>query len=314
MHAPDIVTVTLNPALDVSTSTDKVIDAHKLRCAAAQFHPGGGGINVARVLHRLGSDCLAIYPSGGVTGERLGQMLDLEQVPHHGWRIAGETRESFTVNESSSGHEFRFVLPGPSLAPPDWQACLDFVGGLEAAPSYVIASGSLPPGAPPDFYARLARLVKRRGSRMVLDTSGPALLAALAEGVYLFKPSLRELRELTGLPLETQAQQREAAQMIIARGQAGIVALSLGADGAMLVTADKALRASALPVQVASTIGAGDSFVGGLIWALHGGQALDQAFRYAMAASAAALLTPGTALCQPADVERLSKEVVVTAI
>jgi len=312
MHTPEILTITLNPALDISTSTDKVVDTHKLRCAAAQFHPGGGGINVARVLHRLGSQCLAIYPSGGVTGERLGQMLDQEQVPRHCWRIAGETRESFSVHETSSGNDFRFVLPGPTLEQAEWQACLDYVEGLAASPRDMVASGSLPPGVPDDFYARLARLAKARGSRMVVDASGPALVAALAEGVYLFKPSLRELRELTGRPLETTAQQRAAAQDIIAQGQAEIVALSLGADGALLVTADKALRASALKVQVASTIGAGDSFVGGLVWALNRGQGLEDAFRHGMGASAAALLTPGTALCQPADVQRLAAEVVMS--
>ncbi|MGC1173003.1 1-phosphofructokinase family hexose kinase, partial [Polaromonas sp.] len=125
MHTTDILTITMNPALDVSTSTDKVRDTHKLRCAAAQFHPGGGGINVARVLHRLGSNCLALYPSGGATGQRLGQLLEQEQVRHRGLPIAGETRESFSVHETSSGKDFRFVLPGPSLSAPEWQACLD---------------------------------------------------------------------------------------------------------------------------------------------------------------------------------------------
>lgn len=312
MHTTDILTITMNPALDVSTSTDKVRDTHKLRCAAAQFHPGGGGINVARVLHRLGSHCLALYPSGGMTGQRLGQLLDGEEVPRHCWDIAGETRESFSVHETSSGNDFRFVLPGPTLDTPEWQACLDHIGGLEAPPRDVVASGSLPPGVPADFYAQLCRQAKAHGSRVVMDASGPALAAALAEGVYLFKPSLRELRELTGRPLETTTQQREAAQNIIARGQADIVALSLGAEGALLVTADKALRASALQVQVASTIGAGDSFVGGLVWALNRGRGLEDAFRQGMAASAAALLTPGTALCQPADVQRLAAEVVIS--
>jgi 6-phosphofructokinase 2 len=215
------------------------------------------------------------------------------------------------VHEISSGNDFRFVLPGPTLSAPEWQACLADVGAREPPPAWVVVSGSLPPGAPDDLYAQLARLVRARGSRMVLDASGPALAAGLAEGVHLVKPSLRELRELTGRPLETTAQQREAAQHLIAQGQAEIVALSLGADGALLVTARQALRARALPVQVASTIGAGDSFVGGLVWALARGQGLDDAFRQAMAASAAALLMPGTALCQPADVQRLGRDVVL---
>lgn len=311
MRTPDILTLTMNPALDVSTSTDKVTDTHKLRCAAAQYHPGGGGINVARVLQRLGSHCLALYPAGGMNGQRLRQLLDQEQVSSQCLAIAGETRESFHVHETASGRDFRFVLPGPALNPTEWQACLDVVSALPP-PSWLVASGSLPPGVPAEFYAQLTRLARTRGSRVVLDSSGPALAAALVEGVHLIKPSLRELRELTGLPLETDTQRLAAARTIISAGQAQIVALSLGEEGALLVTAEEALRASAVSVKVASTIGAGDSFVGGLVWALSRQTDLAQAFRYAMGSAAAALLSAGTALCQPADVERLAREVVVT--
>lgn len=310
----DILTVTMNPALDVSTSTDKVMDTHKLRCTASILHPGGGGINVARVLHRLGGDCLALYPAGGANGQRLRQLIDQEQVRSQCVPIAGETRESFSVHEQSSRRDFRFVLPGPELAPDEWQACLRHVADLRAPPAYLVASGSLPPGVPADFHARLARLARERGSRLVLDSSGPPLAAALAEGVYLFKPSLRELRELTGHPLDTEQDWHAAALQIIQAGQAQVVALSLGEDGALLVTADRALRARSLPVKVASSIGAGDSFVGGLLWALNRRESLEQAFRYGMAAGAAALLAPGTALCQAADVERLHREVAVTAV
>ena len=239
----DILTVTMNPALDVSTSTDKVMDTHKLRCTAPIFHPGGGGINVARVLHRLGGDCLALYLAGGMNGQRLRQLLDQEQVRGHCIAIAGETRESFSAHELSSGRDFRFVLPGPALTPGEWQAGLDYISALDAPPPYLVASGGLPPDVPVDFYVRLARLAKARGSRVVLDTSGPALAAALAEGVYLVKPSLRELRELTGHPLQTEPDQHAAALQIIRSGQAQVVALSLGEDGALLVTADRALRA-----------------------------------------------------------------------
>lgn len=311
----DILTITMNPALDLSTSTDRIVDTHKLRCAAATLHPGGGGINVARVVHRLGGDCLALYPAGGVNGQRLQALLDQEQVRSHCIAIADETRESFSVLENSSGRDFRFVLPGPELTPGEWKSCLAYASEaseLEAPPRYLVASGSLPPGVPVDFYANLARLARARGSLLVLDSSGPALAAALAEGVYLVKPSLLELRELTGRPLDTELQWREAAQQIIKDGQAQVVALSLGEDGALLVTADRALRASSVPVKVKSSIGAGDSFVGGLIWALSRNIDLDQAFRYGMAAGAAALLTAGTALCQAADVERLHSEVFIT--
>lgn len=300
----NILTLTMNPALDLFSAIDKVAPSHKLRCDAAQFHPGGGGINVARVLRRLGTDVLALFPAGGVTGQRLQQLLAGEQVPHQVLPIAGETRESFSVHERSSGQDFRFVLPGPVLAEPEWQACLDAVAKHVVA-RYIVASGSLPPGVPDDFYARLARQARRTGARLVLDTSGPALAAALAEGVYLVKPSQRELGDLTGLPLDNAAQQLDTARSLITRGQAQVVALSLGASGALLVTADGAWRAPSLPVAVESTIGAGDSFVGGLLAALNAGEGWEAAFRQAMAAGAAALLTAGTALCQPADVQRL---------
>jgi 6-phosphofructokinase 2 len=310
----DILTITMNPALDVSTSTDKIMAAHKLRCAPETLHPGGGGINVARVLHRLRGDCMALYPAGGFKGQILRQLLDEEDVPNHCVPVEGETRESFSVLEASSGQEFRFVLPGPHLTPLEWQACLDYVSEFEAPCRYIVASGSLPPGVPVDFYARLAALARARGSLLVLDTSGPALAAALATGVFMVKPSLRELRELSGQPLDTEQQWLGVAQQLVTNGQAQIVALSLGADGALLVTARQTLRARSLPVQVVSSIGAGDSFVAGLLWALNLQKDLEQAFRYGMAAGAAALLSAGTALCQVADVERLHNEVTITSV
>ena len=309
----DILTLTMNPALDISTATETVMDTHKLRCIGGDIHPGGGGINVARVLQRLGANCLALYPAGGLIGQQLTQLLAQEQVRGHCLAIAGDTRENFTAHELSSGRDFRFVLPGPVMTAPEWQACLDHVSALDAFPPYLVASGSLPPGVPDDFYARLARLAKARGSRVVLDTSGAALAAALDEGVYLVKPSLRELHDLTGRTLGTEAQWREAARQIIQNKQAQVVALSLGEEGALLVTANQALRARSLPVAVRSTIGAGDSFVAGLVWALNRGAELEEAFRYGMACGAAAVLSAGTALCQARDVERLHGQVVITS-
>jgi 6-phosphofructokinase 2 len=308
---PAILTVTLNPALDVWTSTARVEPTHKLRCSAAQMHPGGGGINVARVLQRLGADCLALYAAGGETGNVLRSMLAKEQVPGHCIAIAGETRESFTAHETSTGRDFRFVLPGPELAAGEWHACLEFVLSYTPVPRFIVASGSLAPGVPVDFYARLARIARSRGARFVLDASGPALAAALAEGVYLVKPSLGELRQLSGAPLETEAQWRAAAGRLVDEGRAQIVALSLGEQGALLVSKEGALRAPAVSVTVSSTVGAGDSFLGGLVHALDRGETLKDALRRAAAAGAAALLSEGTALCRAEDVEALRGSVVI---
>jgi 6-phosphofructokinase 2 len=204
---------------------------HKLRCTDTLRDPGGGAINVARVLKRLGADCRALYPAGGVLGQLLRALLDAEGVAGIAFDIAAETRESFTVLERASGREFRFVLPGPELSKKEWQACLDRVAALAEPPAYLVASGSLPPGVPDDLYARLARIARERGSRMVLDASGRALAAALEEGVYLVKPNLRELRELTGQALEAEDEWSSAASPLVTSGKAQVVALSLGHRG-----------------------------------------------------------------------------------
>jgi 6-phosphofructokinase 2 len=309
---PLILTLTMNPALDISTSVDKVLPTHKLRCTTEQIHAGGGGINVARVVHRLGGACVAVFPRGGVTGRELQQLLDAEQVPLVCVDIAGETRQSFSAHETSTGLDYRFVLPGPTLSEPDWLQCLSLVEAQHAPAGLVVASGSLPPGVPVDFYARLALMAEARGFKLVLDTSGAALAEALKVGVYLVKPSLRELQEFTGLPLQTDVQQRDAARHLIAQGAAKVVALSLGDEGALLVTADQAWRAASVPVRAVSTIGAGDSFVGGMVWALSQGKPLEDAFRYGMAAGAAAVMNVGTGLCQAADVHKIHDAVSVS--
>ena len=151
------VTFTPNPALDLSTSVDQLVEAHKMRCDAPEVHPGGGGINVARVLHRLGGDVLAVFPAGGSTGERLHRLVQAEGVPDLKLDIAGDTRESFTAHERQSGHEYRFVLPGPSLRPEEWQAALSCLRQLSPAPAWVISSGSLPPGVPDNGHAQIAK-------------------------------------------------------------------------------------------------------------------------------------------------------------
>ena len=309
----DILTLTMNPALDIFTEIDQVRPVNKLRCGVPHTHPGGGGINVARV-HRLGSQVTAIYTSGGPLGRELTALLEAEGVPSLVIPIADETRESFSVHELSSGLDYRFVLPGPTLSEHEWVACLDAVVSGLAHARYVVVSGGLPPGVPPDFYAKLAGRVRDAGGWLVLDSNGAALAETLSEGVYLVKPSLRELRELTGQPLLDEGSWCTAARQLILEGKAQIAALSLGEDGALLVTAEQAWRAQSLPVPVASTIGAGDSFLGGLVWALSEGKALDDAFRHAMATGAAALLSPGTNLCDPADVARLLGDVVLTPV
>ena len=307
----DILTITLNPAVDVSSTTSRLMPAHKMRCTQTQRYPGGGGINVSRVLHRLGTDALALYLAGGAMGQQLRKLVAQEKIASHSLPIREETRESFSVLDAETGNEYRFVLPGPQVQPQEWEACVAFVQTMRPAPRIVVLSGTLPPGVPHDAYARLAAVVKSRGGRVVLDTSGAELREALAEGVWIVKPSLRELSELTGSELPGESEWLAAARQLVQAGQADWVALTLGERGAMLVGAHQAWRADAIPVQVLSATGAGDSFLAAMVWALARGLGEEDAFRHGVAAGTAALLTPGTDLCRKDDVLRLLEQVVI---
>ncbi|WEO78853.1 1-phosphofructokinase family hexose kinase [Cryobacterium sp. SO2] len=303
-----ILTLTVNPALDVSTSTENVIGEHKMRCGLSRLDPGGGGINVSRVIQRLGGQTLAIYAAGGPTGDAYRKLIEAEGIPTVVVPIAGSTRESFTVDETATGKQFRFVLQGPQIAEAEWKACLARVAESIPHNGYVVASGSLPPGAPDDFYARVARLARQHDARCIVDASGPALAEALAEGVFLVKPSGRELGELVGSSLDTEEGQIAAASTLVSRGSAEYVALTLGGAGAVLASAAGVIRLPVPRVTVQSTVGAGDSFLGAFVLRIAQGYDAPAAFRAAVAAGSATAMTPATELCHRVDVERLEAE------
>ena len=300
----NIATLTLNPTIDVAYEVDRVLHTHKMRTLKEHYDPGGGGINVARVFVRLGGNARCYYLSGGATGHALDGFLDLHQLVRCRIQIAGPTRVSTSILEHESSKEYRFVPPGPTVAPEEWQECLDRIA--EADCDYLVASGSLPPGLPEDFYARVAAIVARRGIRMMLDSSGPGLRGGLAgDNVYLVKPSLGELRQLTGRDLETAEEIADAAMTIVEKGQAELVAVTMGHNGALLARKSGTLHLPAIPIEAKSAVGAGDSFLAAMTYGLAGGRDPVEAFRLGMAGGAAAVLTPGTDLCHRTDVERL---------
>jgi 6-phosphofructokinase 2 len=309
-----ILTLTPNPAIDVSASVERLEPARKLRCGPGSRDPGGGGVNVARVAHRLGAESLAVFPGGGFVGRLLERLVQNEGVRTLAVPIQGETRENFTVLDETTCEEYRFVLPGPHLSGAEWMRCLKALASIDRKPDFVCASGSLPPGAPDDFFARVAEIVESWGVKLALDTSGPALRAALRERIYLIKPNLAELRELVGAALDDEPTLIEACRSLIAAGRTEIVALTLGAEGALLVTAGEAWRAEPLPIAPVSTVGAGDSFLGAMVWALAAGMPLEAAFRHGAAAGAAALLAHGAELCRAGDVTRLLAQVAIQRI
>jgi 6-phosphofructokinase 2 len=303
-----ILTLTMNPALDIASSTERVVPAHKLRCTAPRYDPGGGGINVARAVHALGGEAVAVFPVGGPAGEMIRHMLQQEGVAHRPIAIDGFTRESLAVEERQTGRQYRFILPGPEISQKDQQRCLDQLALLAPTAAYIVASGSLPLGVADDFYARVAELSQGLGKRLILDTSGPALKQA-GGGIYLLKPSLRELEDLAGHEVRTQYQQEQAALQLIEQGRSEIVVVSLGPKGALLISGEGSERFAAIPVEARSSVGAGDSMLGGIVLSLSRGLPLHKAVRFGMAAGAAALLGSGTELCRRADVARLYQPV-----
>ncbi len=309
-----IVTFTANPAVDVSTQVDRIVAGHKLRCGPERRDAGGGGINVARVLKRFDEPCVAIFPAGGPIGALLKDLVSAEGVAHDIVPIAGNTREDVTVIERSSGQEFRFVMPGPTLSSLESETCLAVLESHFVVGGIVVASGSLPPGLAADFYAKLARNVVRREARFVLDSSGPALAAALGPELYLVKPSKRELCDLSGVALENQQSCLAECRRLIARQAAQLVALSLGDEGALLVGKDFAFSARAPRVETISSVGAGDSFLAVLVMALSRDKAPAEALKLAVAAGSAALLSPGTGLCRVSDVMRLAETIEVVVL
>lgn len=304
---PAIVTLTMNPALDISTSTEAVVPTDKLRCGPPRYDPGGGGINVARVVRTLGGDVAAVFPAGGASGQAFHDLLDREGVMHEMVPIRETTRESFTVDERRTGQQYRFVLPGPKIFEAEQQACLDRLADAARGAQYIVGSGSLASGVGPDFYARVGEVAHVSGARFILDTSGEALRHA-GQGVHLVKPSIRELRELVGSDLTKEAEQIGAARRLIEEGRAEVVVVSLGGQGALLVTIDSSERFLPIKVTLRSAVGAGDAMVAAITLALVRGLSLSKAVRFGMAAGAATLMTPGTELCRRDDVERLYAE------
>jgi 6-phosphofructokinase 2 len=309
--ARTVVTLTLNPALDIAASVQKLIPDRKLRCEDIRRDPGGGGINVARVIHRLGGNVTAIFPCGGVTGKIICERLTAEGTPFCAVPVVGDTRENFNVIDRAAGQQYRFIFPGSALATTDWQACLDNAIALIEPGDYLVGSGSLPPGVPEDFYALMARAAQSKGVHAVVDASGSALRGLGLQIVHLLKTSLSEMSELVGRPLPDLDAWKQACMDVISGGKAEHVALSLGPHGALLASGNQFWRAAAPKMHSTNAVGAGDSFLGALVWMLAGGAAPAEALPYAVAAGSAAMLSGGTGLCDRPHVEQLAKEIVV---
>ena len=299
-----ILTLTLSPSIDLSCEAHGVTTGHKTRTSANRFDPGGGGLNVAKVIHALGGDVRALLLLGGVTGRLITELLEQGGIDFEALNVAAPTRLSMTVHDRNDGSEYRFVPVSEKLSEAECQAALAALARSDAA--WIMASGSMPPGAPVDFYGSAAEQAKARGQKFTVDTSGPALAAAMGRGVAVIKPSLREFEELVGRKLETAAEQDAAALDLVRTGAVEMVAMTAGEAGALLATRDGVIRRPAVAVEVRSTVGAGDSFLAALVLALSRGAGPDEALAWGMAAGASAVSHEGTAQIDRAEVEALA--------
>lgn len=309
MKKAAIWTLTMNPAIDRTVKVDRVISGPKLRAEEVMTYAGGGGLNVSRALKKMGMDSKAFYLAGGLTGEILRDLLRREGLIAQSFGIKSWTRQNMIAFEESTRKQFRFGMPGPVVKKAEWRAVITGLFSKKKLPDYLILSGSLPRGMPDDFYAPIIRKAKKKNVRLIADTSGEALHHVAAGGVYLIKPNLRELSELTGIPLENEKDQERAARTLIQKGGCEILAVSLGASGVMLATQDRIRRYEAPLVPVKSRVGAGDSMLAGIVLGLACGYPIEKSVWLGIAAGSAAVMTPGTELCRKADVERLFKKI-----
>jgi 6-phosphofructokinase 2 len=298
-----IVTLTVNPAIDKSTKFSGLVAEQKIRCEEPRFDAGGGGINVSKAIARLGGKSLAVFTAGGASGQLLEDLVKQESIDYQVVKTKNWTRESFTAVDTLTNLQYRFGMPGSKILSNESEEILRKIEQLR--PVYLVASGSLPPKIGDDFYEKVATISRKIGSKLIIDTSGEPLRCAINNGVYLLKPNVSELAKLVGAETLEMDEVDDAAREIIAKGGCEIVVVSLGPQGAMLVTKDFCEHLPAPPVQKKSTVGAGDSMVGGMVWALSEGKNLQEMLRWGVACGSAATMNEGTQLFKTVDAQKL---------
>ena len=308
-----IVTITFNPSIDKSAAVPALIAEKKLSCSEPRFEPGGGGINVARAIKKLGGDASAIYPAGGYTGKFFNDLLAEQNIPSIVIKVENPLRENIIMLEESSNNQYRFGFPGARLLSHEWQHCVDAIEKINDA-EFLIASGSLPEGMPDDIFATLATISRKKNLKLVVDTSKAPLKHAANAGVFMLKPNLTELGSLLGKTEINSKEAAAAAKEIIQKKNCEVLVVSLGEKGAMLFAHDQALKAVPPKVEKKSTVGAGDSMVAGFVLSLSQGKNFEDALRYGVACGTAATMNPGTELCNKKDADMLSQRIDVEKI
>ena len=303
MKSFDIVTLTVNPALDKSAHFKGLVPEQKIRCDEPRFDAGGGGINVSKAISRLEGTSLAVFTSGGPTGKMLEELVSKESIEYESIAIQSWTRESFVAVDDNTNLQYRFSFKGAEITTLEKDKVIQAIQKLKT--KFLVISGGLNEGLPSDFYQIFAGIAKASNSKLIVDTSGEALQKVLETGVYMIKPNIGELAKLIGVESLEMEGVNQAAKQIIAKGGAEIVVVSLGPQGAVLVTKDSYEFVPAPNVPKKSTVGAGDSMVGGMVWALSQNKSLKEVIRWGVACGSAATMNEGTQLFKFEDAKRL---------
>ena len=299
----DIVTFTVNPALDKSAHFRGLVPEQKIRCEEPRYDAGGGGLNVSKAIARLDGDSLCVFTSGGPIGLMLEELVQKESIAFKAIKTKNWTRESFVAVDDNTNSQYRFGFPGSPISELEKSDIVQTIQELK--PKFLVLSGSLNEGLPTDFYQYIAYLAKQSGSKVIVDTSGEALQKVLEIGVYLIKPNVGELAKLIGVERLEMDEVVHAAQKLIEKGSAEIVVVSLGPQGAVLVTATQTELVPAPNVVKKSTVGAGDSMVGAMVWALSQNKNLKEVVQWGVACGSAATMNEGTQLFKLEDAKRL---------
>ena len=303
MKTFDIVTLTVNPALDKSAHFKGLVPEQKIRCDAPRFDAGGGGINASKAIARLEGESFCVFTSGGPIGSMLEELVRKESIAFEAIKTNNWTRESFVAVDDNTNSQYRFGFPGSEISETEKNNIIETIQELK--PKFLVLSGSLNEGLPTDFYKNIADLAKKSGSKVIVDTSGECLQKVLETGVYLIKPNVGELAKLIGVERLEMDEVVHAAQTLIKKGSAEIVVVSLGPQGAVLVTATQTEFVPAPNVVKKSTVGAGDSMVGAMAWALSQNKSLKEVVQWGVACGSAATMNEGTQLFKLEDAKRL---------
>ncbi len=303
MQTFDIVTLTVNPALDKTTHFRGLVPEQKIRCETPRYDAGGGGINVSKAIARLGGDSFCVFTSGGAIGSMLEELVEKESIVFKAIKTANWTRESFVAVDENTNSQYRFGFSGPEITAGEKKEVFETIKELK--PKFLVLSGSLNEGLAVDFYQKIAETAKESNIKVIVDTSGEALQKVVETGVYLIKPNIAELAKLIGVERLEIDEVSPAAQKLIAKGSAEIVVVSLGPQGAVLITATQTEFVSAPNVVKKSTVGAGDSMVGAMVWALSQNKSLKEVVQWGVGCGSAATMNEGTQLFKVEDAKRL---------